>query len=60
MSKTIPPPFIPRVPDFDQELKNAIRTDIKYDQIISREEAKDPVTPKAKKAKSSTNWDEDF
>ena len=61
MSKTIPPPYIPRVSSYDRELKYAIRVNLACDHIISREEAKDPVTlPINRKQKKIATWDEDF
>lgn len=55
------PPLVPRVYDFERDLRNAAKSGKSYDEVISREEANDNIPPKSKKSKNiHANWDEDF
>ncbi|OMJ87851.1 hypothetical protein SteCoe_10333 [Stentor coeruleus] len=61
LSKGIRPPFVPRVHDFDRDVRNAAKGGKSYDEVILREEANDNIPPRSKKAKNvHVNWDEDF
>jgi hypothetical protein len=62
ISKSIQPPFIPPTASMDKEIRVALRSNKTYDEIISKEEANDPLPGKSsKKPRSSVkNWDEDF
>lgn len=62
VSKSISPPFVPNVPNFDKDIRAAFRSNKSYDEIISKEEANDQLPGKSnKKPRASIkNWDEEF
>lgn len=60
LSRNIPAPFIPEVPDLEGDIRSAIRSIKTCDEQISKEEATDEVA-KGKRTKTiNSNWDEDF